>query len=133
MGSSSRPAFTCETGDEADLYCMEFLEKWRIAMKDLNYFVLVGHSYGGYLAGTYASLYPQFIRKLILLSPLGLKKRPLGYESIKNMRFQNARGPPKWALSLTASLWGKVTPFAIARKLSESRVRKILAGYVRRH
>lgn len=58
MGSSSRPPFTCETGEEADMYCMEFMEKWRVAMKDLDFFVLAGHSYGGYLAGTYASLYP---------------------------------------------------------------------------
>ena len=32
MGSSSRPAFTCETGDEADAYCMKFLESWRREM-----------------------------------------------------------------------------------------------------
>jgi len=79
MGSSSRPPFDCQTPDEADKYCMEFLEKWRLAMKDLDFFVLVGHSYGGYLAGTYASLYPHFIKKLILLSPLGLKKKPEGF------------------------------------------------------
>ena len=133
MGSSSRPPFPCETAEESDLYCMEFMEKWRVAMKELDYFVLVGHSYGGYLAGTYASLHPQFIKKLILLSPLGLKFKPEGCEGIENMRFQSTRGPPKWALSLASALWGKFTPFAIARKLSEHRVRKILAGYVRRH
>jgi pimeloyl-ACP methyl ester carboxylesterase len=66
---------------------MDFMEKWRVAMKDLDYFVLVGHSYGGYLAGTYASHYPQFIRKLILLSPLGLKFKPEGCEGIENIRF----------------------------------------------
>lgn len=58
MGSSSRPPFPCETANEADKYCMDFMEKWRVAMKDLDYFVLVGHSYGGYICGTYASLFP---------------------------------------------------------------------------
>lgn len=52
---------------------------------------------------------------------------------MENMRFQNAKGPPRWALSLTQSLWGKFTPFAIARKLSDSRVKKVLASYVRKH
>jgi pimeloyl-ACP methyl ester carboxylesterase len=32
MGSSSRPSFPCETGEQADTYCMNFLENWRIAM-----------------------------------------------------------------------------------------------------
>lgn len=32
MGSSSRPPFLCETGDEADAYCINFLENWRKVM-----------------------------------------------------------------------------------------------------
>jgi len=47
------------------------------------------------------------------------------------MRFSNTDGPPRWALSLAESTWGMFTPFAIARKLSEKRVRKLLANYVR--
>lgn len=58
MGSSSRPPFPCENGEQADLYCMDFMEKWRIAMGELTGFVMVGHSYGGYISGTYASKFP---------------------------------------------------------------------------
>ena len=32
MGSSSRPDFNCRDGQEADLYMLGYLEKWRFAM-----------------------------------------------------------------------------------------------------
>jgi len=53
---------------------------------DISEFYLVGHSYGGYLTGTYSSMYPQHIKKLILLSPLGLKFKPKDFK-IENVRF----------------------------------------------
>ena len=53
-------------------YFVEYFEKWRIAM-DLTDFYLIGHSFGGYQVGLYASKYPQHIRKLILVSPIGIK------------------------------------------------------------
>lgn len=58
MGSSSRPVWTCRTGEEADAYFMEAIEKWRINMGNLTNFFIAAHSYGGYLFGTYASRYP---------------------------------------------------------------------------
>jgi len=75
MGSSSRPAFPCENGEQADTYMINALESWRVSMGNLTNFILVGHSYGGYVTGTYASLYPQHVKKLVLLSPLGLKQK----------------------------------------------------------
>lgn len=57
MGSSSRPLFDSQNCEEADKYMMHFLEKWRESvLKDdqMTDFVLVGHSYGGYISGTYA-------------------------------------------------------------------------------
>ena len=65
---------------------MDVLEKWRIGMGGLTDFYLCGHSYGGYLSGTYASKYPQHIKKLVLLSPAGLKVRPENFK-IKNIRY----------------------------------------------
>jgi cardiolipin-specific phospholipase len=56
-----------------------FLDKWRKAMGNLTDFVLIGHSYGAYVAGTYACWQPKHIKKLILLSPLGLKIAPKGW------------------------------------------------------
>ena len=55
-------------------------------MGNLTDFVLCAHSYGGYLGGTYASKYPQHIKKLVLLSPLGLKVKPDNFD-LKDIRF----------------------------------------------
>ena len=132
MGSSSRPPFDCENNEQADFYMLDYMEKWRVAMNNLTDFVLVGHSYGGYITGNYAAKYPQHIQKLILLSPLGCKVPPPGW-TFEGMRFAGGRGPPSWAISISKYLWGKITPFSIARKLSECRVKKLIAGYVIKH
>ena len=58
MGASSRPEFNPANDNEADIFFNDFFEKWRIAMGDLTNFYLVGHSFGGYIAGTYAAAYP---------------------------------------------------------------------------
>ena len=47
------------------------------------------------------------------------------------MKFANGRGPPKRATSLSKAIWGKVSPFALYRKLPESTVLKSIGRYVR--
>ena len=42
-------------------------------MGDLTNFILVGHSFGGYLVGNYAVEYPQHIKKIVFISPIGIK------------------------------------------------------------
>ena len=44
-----------------------------------NYFILAGHSLGGYLASHYAMKYPHKIEKLVLLSPVGIPVKPDDY------------------------------------------------------
>lgn len=58
MGSSARPNWTCRNGVEADNYLMSAIETWRQNMDGLTNFFIAAHSYGGYIFGTYASLYP---------------------------------------------------------------------------
>ncbi|MGH7641296.1 MAG: alpha/beta fold hydrolase [Candidatus Dormibacteria bacterium] len=41
----------------------------------LESFILVGHSVGGLAAGAFATAYPERVRRLVLLSPLGLERR----------------------------------------------------------
>ena len=113
MGSSSRPVWDKKDGDEADEYFVQIIEKWRIAMGDLTDFFLCGHSYGAYLTGTYAVKYPQHIRKLVLISPLGLKVRPKDFD-ISKQKF-NGGEHPWWARAFLRSLWGSVTPFSLFR------------------
>jgi pimeloyl-ACP methyl ester carboxylesterase len=41
----------------------------------LGPFILVGHSLGGLAAGAFATAHPERVRRLVLLSPLGLERR----------------------------------------------------------
>jgi pimeloyl-ACP methyl ester carboxylesterase len=113
MGSSSRPPFECKTPLEADIYMIKTLEAWREEMGLENFF-LAGHSYGGYLGGLYASTYPHFIRKLLLLSPLGLKPKP-EKSGLKYMRYKKWKQSGRLSAYLQEKAWGSVSPFAIAR------------------
>lgn len=128
MGASSRPAFTARNYVEANAYMLRIIEDWRQHL-ELTNFILAGHSYGGYLSGMYASWKPEHIKKLMLLSPLGVKQRPENFE-LKQLRFQAGRAPPRWFAPLANALWGKLTPFSIARKLGIERVKRGLSGYI---
>jgi pimeloyl-ACP methyl ester carboxylesterase len=130
MGSSSRPTFNPANNVECDEFFMRIFEAWRLEMDDLTDFYAAAHSYGAYLMGTYAAQYPQHIKKLMLLSPLGVKVRPEGWDLSKT-RYRSGRAPPLWSRVARKSLWGRVTPFQIVRLGTESRVRKGLSGYVR--
>ena len=44
-------------------------------MGNLKDFYLVGHSFGGYMMGNYANQYYKHIKKLILVSPVGIKQK----------------------------------------------------------
>mmetsp|Transcript_93971 Transcript_93971/g.129436 ORF Transcript_93971/g.129436 Transcript_93971/m.129436 type:complete len:140 (-) Transcript_93971:959-1378(-) len=44
--------------EETDLYHSGWIEAWRIAVGDITNFYLMGHNYGGYAAGLYASINP---------------------------------------------------------------------------
>lgn len=57
MGASSRHPFNIQTNEEAEKYFLDFIESWRIAV-GLDQFIMVGHSFGGFLSGLYASHYP---------------------------------------------------------------------------
>jgi len=49
-------------------------------MGNLTGFILAGHSFGGYVVGHYACRYPQHIKKLLMLSPIGVNVMPEGFE-----------------------------------------------------
>ncbi|KAI7725062.1 hypothetical protein M8C21_019160, partial [Ambrosia artemisiifolia] len=52
-GGSSRPDFTCKSTEETEAWFIDTLEEWRKA-KNLDNFILVGHSFGGYIAAKHA-------------------------------------------------------------------------------
>ncbi|XP_062194493.1 probable 1-acylglycerol-3-phosphate O-acyltransferase isoform X2 [Phragmites australis] len=69
-GGSSRPDFTCKSTEETEAWFIDSLEEWRKA-KNLSNFILLGHSFGGYVAAKYALQHPEHVRHLILVGPAG--------------------------------------------------------------
>ena len=83
MGGSSRPKDFKEhkfSVAESIQYFNDYFEKWRIEMGNLTNFYLAAHSYGGYIMGNYACAYHKHIKKLLLLSPIGIKERPKDFD-----------------------------------------------------
>lgn len=61
------------TPKEVTEYFVEYLEKWRVEMGNITNFNILGHSYGGFIVGHYATKYHQHIKRMILLSPVGIR------------------------------------------------------------
>ncbi|XP_033214990.1 (Lyso)-N-acylphosphatidylethanolamine lipase isoform X2 [Belonocnema kinseyi] len=74
FGRSSRPVFSNEA-QEAEGQLVRSVEEWRREMQ-LEKFILLGHSMGGFLAASYAIQYPQRVQHLILADPWGFPERP---------------------------------------------------------
>ena len=77
MGCSSRPDNYREEltlGEKID-YFNGYLEEWRRSMGIDEYF-LAGHSLGAHLVGHYARAHPNGIKRLLILSPIGIKFYP---------------------------------------------------------
>ena len=75
-----RPSWTLshdELVSRAIDFSVESLEAWREQMH-LDEFDLIAHSMGGYLASHYAMRYPERVRRLVLISPVGWAEMPKG-------------------------------------------------------
>jgi cardiolipin-specific phospholipase len=86
MGRSSRPPFRIHTKDqagkiaEAENWFIDALEEWRV-LKKIDKFTLLGHSMGGYMAVSYALKYPGHLKKLVLVSPVGIPEDPYAVQA----------------------------------------------------
>ena len=115
MGRSSRPEWKAETLEQAEDFFVNSLEEFRSCM-DLSYFILAGHSFGGYISACYALKYPHHISKLLLLSPVGVPEKPADYS------FSNQIKSSPWIFKVLIKtlnyLWLKknVTPASMLRK-----------------
>ncbi|XP_020299499.1 protein ABHD4 isoform X2 [Pseudomyrmex gracilis] len=74
FGRSSRPVFSNEA-QKAEEQLVRSVEEWRREMQ-LEKFVLLGHSMGGFLAASYAMRYPERVKHLILADPWGFPEKP---------------------------------------------------------
>eukprot|EP00850_Spirogloea_muscicola_P013211 SM000088S23752 [mRNA] locus=s88:469039:471916:+ [translate_table: standard] len=104
-GGSSRPAFVCKSTEETESWFVDSLEDWRKA-KGIDKFVLLGHSFGGYISARYALKHPERVQRLILVGTAGFAP-----ESDKMMKF---RGTFKG--QMLSFLWNaNTTPQSIIR------------------
>ena len=85
MGGSSRPAFNLKDPREVDVFLVEWLEQWRVNAGVEKGFILAGHSFGGYVSGLYTVKYPSNVRKLLMLSPLGVSRMPHDFDLNKEI------------------------------------------------
>ncbi|XP_044747233.1 (Lyso)-N-acylphosphatidylethanolamine lipase-like [Coccinella septempunctata] len=73
FGRSSRPEFSMDSL-EAERQMVDSIEAWRRQM-ELEQFILLGHSMGGFLATSYAISYPERVKHLILADPWGFQDK----------------------------------------------------------
>lgn len=69
FGLSSRPTFSSVPEEIVDQFTQS-IEDWRLAL-GIQKLILVGHSFGGYIATQYAINYPKNVTHLILIEPWG--------------------------------------------------------------
>ena len=129
MGRSSRPAFYANTVDETEQFFVQSIEEFRIAIH-LERFVLIGHSFGGYMAGCYTLAFPECVSHLVLLSPVGVKQKPPEYTFEKSLIGTNWKFKAFWR-ALTFLWLRNITPSSMLRKAGPFS-RKMLRFYTRR-
>ncbi|XP_051150844.1 1-acylglycerol-3-phosphate O-acyltransferase-like [Andrographis paniculata] len=109
-GGSSRPDFTCKSTEETEAWFIDSFEEWRKA-KNLSNFILLGHSFGGYVAAKYALKHPEHVQHLILVGPAGFSS-----ESDMSERLTQFRAT--WKGAIVNHLWeSNFTPQKIIRGL----------------
>ena len=69
FGGSSKPIFSSNPSDVIGQF-VQSIEDWRSAV-GLHHFILLGHSFGGYLASCYSLEHPARVARLILAEPWG--------------------------------------------------------------
>lgn len=84
MGRSSRPEFTANSLEAAEEFFVESLELFR-QIEGIERFVLVGHSFGGYISGCYVLKYPERVEKVLYLSPVGFGHKPKEFDFYKEL------------------------------------------------
>ncbi|KAG6538226.1 hypothetical protein ZIOFF_003338 [Zingiber officinale] len=109
-GASSRPDFNCKSTEETEAWFIDSFEEWRKA-KNLDKFILLGHSFGGYVAAKYALKHPEHVQHLILVGPAGFSSES------EHMSKELAKFRATWKGAFINHLWeSNVTPQKFIRQ-----------------
>lgn len=127
MGASGRPDFNLSTYNECLDYFMDSINRWvqlQGIAKD-GKFILVGHSYGGYMAVNYALRYGEQIDKLVLLSSIGVQDPPKETAIVENYKQTLDSSMAKYGLTWANDTWNSTwfSPFDLYRVVG-SRISK---------
>lgn len=90
---------------------------------------MAAHSFGGYITGNYALKYNKHIRKLLLISPIGIRPWfPDEPELDPYKRFVGRpNGPPRGSAAIGRYIWRKkISPLAPGRMVNRKIYLKIL-------
>ncbi|KAF3332345.1 abhydrolase domain-containing protein 4 [Carex littledalei] len=110
-GGSSRPDFTCKSTEETEAWFIDSFEEWRKA-KNLTNFILLGHSFGGYVASKYALKHPEHVKHLVLVGPAGFTTE-LEHSSEQFSKFKSS-----WKGAVINHFWeSNFTPQKLIRGL----------------
>ncbi|CAF1379095.1 unnamed protein product [Adineta steineri] len=104
---SSRPVFSLDP-IEAEQQFVDMLEEWRSGIGLNEPFILLGHSFGGFLCAAYALRYPKYVKQLILADPWGMGQKPDDWQTSPMQRI-----PP--SLRSLSSVIMKFSPLAALR------------------
>ena len=102
---SSRPTFS-QDPLEAEQQFVDMIEEWRIQIGLNEPFILLGHSFGGFLSAAYAIRHPTYVQQLVLVDPWGFAEKP--DDVWQNERLQRV---PPWLRSISAVVM-KFAPLA---------------------
>lgn len=102
---SSRPTF--DLSDDVEGQFVESIERWRETQK-IDKFIILGHSFGGYLSANYALRHPERVSHVILADPWGVQDRQVSSTSRTSYRF------PIWVRGIN-SIFQNFAPLAVLR------------------
>ena len=104
FGRSSRPDFDEDPQTVEETFVNSIADT--IKELGLEKCILIGHSFGGYLAYAYAIKHPERVKSLVLVDPWGFTEKTQDWE-------QN-EAVPKW-IKMMAAMLSPFNPYAVLR------------------